>query len=205
MHLRYMRRLERQRELALGGELGRVIRVYSCFRVPRVPMAPGDFRLRAELGGGAGLDIGCYAVSCLRCVAGEEPEVVAVRRRLIAPDVDRWMRADVRFPSGATGRIECGFRGLYVPRMTVTVTCEKGAVTWSPAGLAVRRRGRSVQEAVPPDWTYQRQLEAFARRVRGQATEVVTPEDSVRTAAVLDAMYARAGLGARGGSQVDVP
>ena len=94
MHVRHMRRLARQRELVAAGELGRLVRIDSCFRHPRVPMLPGDFRLSFALGGGAGLDLGCYAAACLRYVAGEGGEVTSVRYRLASPDVDRWMKAD---------------------------------------------------------------------------------------------------------------
>ena len=48
-------------------------------------MAKEDFRLNFELGGGAALDVGCYAVSCLRYIAGEEPEVLSVQYKLQQP------------------------------------------------------------------------------------------------------------------------
>jgi predicted dehydrogenase len=198
LHLRYLRRLERQREIVASGELGALRRVDSCFRLPRVPMAAGDFRLQFEMGGGAGLDLGCYAVSCLRHVSNEEPEVTAVRYRTASPRVDRWMRASMRMPSGAAGVAECGFRGWYLPRMGVTVQCERGSVTWNKAGIEIKLDGRATSEALPPDWTYQRQIHAFARSCRGESSDVVSPEDSLATARVLDAIYERSGLGIRG-------
>ena len=90
-------------------------------------MAKDDFRRRFELGGGAALDVGCYAVSCLRFVAGEEPEVLSVAHKCMSPQIDRWMRATLRFPSGVEGAVEFGFRGLYMPRDDVVATCEKGS------------------------------------------------------------------------------
>jgi predicted dehydrogenase len=198
LHIRYLRRLDRQREIVASGELGALRRIESCFRLPRVPMAPGDFRQQFEMGGGAGLDLGCYAVSCLRHVAGEEPEVTTVRHRTASPRVDRWMQASLRLPSGAAGVAECGFRGWYLPRMGVTVECERGSVTWNKAGIQIKQGGRAISEALPPDWTYQRQIHAFARSCRGEASDAVRPEDSLATAKVLDAMYERSGLGIRG-------
>lgn len=198
LHIRYLRRLERQREIVASGVLGPLRRIESCFRLPRVPMAAGDFRLQFEMGGGAGLDLGCYAVSCLRYVSGEEPVVTNVRHRTASPRVDRWMQASLRLPSGAAGVAECGFRGWYWPRMGVTVACERGSVTWSKDGIHLKQGGRVTAEALPPDWTYQRQIHAFARRCRGEASDAVLPEDSLATATVLDAMYDRSGLGIRG-------
>jgi predicted dehydrogenase len=198
LHIRYLRRLERQREIVAGGELGALRRIESCFRLPRVPMAAGDFRLQFEMGGGAALDLGCYAVSCLRYVAGEELEVTNVRFRTASPRVDRWMQASLRLPSGAAGVAECGFRGWYLPRMGVTVQCERGNVTWSKDGIQVKQGGRVIAEALPPDWTYQRQVQAFARSCRGESSDAMPAEDSLATATVLDAMYEKSGLGIRG-------
>src|ERR1051326_3827892 len=98
MHTRYMARLRRQRELVSGGGFGRLLQVDSCFRAPFTSMAKDDFRLQFELGGGAALDVGCYAVNCLRYVAGEEPEILSVRYKRSKSQIDRWMRAKVRFP-----------------------------------------------------------------------------------------------------------
>jgi predicted dehydrogenase len=197
MHIRFLRKLHRQRALVTGGDLGRPLRIQSCFRVPKIPMAEGDFRLSFELGGGAALDLGCYAVTCLRYVAGGEPEVLSVRRRLAAPQVDRWMRAKCRLPSGVAGVVECGFRGWYSMRLGVEVTCERGSVKWREGGLAVENNGRVVHEAIPDDSTYQLQLQAFVASIRGQAPAVLPPEDAVANARVLDAMYAASGLAAR--------
>lgn len=126
MHVRYFDRLRRQRELVAGGEFGRVLRIESYFRAPFVAMAKDDFRLSFQLGGGSALDMGCYAISCLRYIAGEEPELLSVRHKCSRPQVDRWMRAMFRFPSGIEGVAEFGFRGFYTPRGGISVTFENG-------------------------------------------------------------------------------
>jgi len=199
MHIRYLDRLRRQRELVVGGGLGRLLRVESCFRTPYTAMAKDDFRLSFELGGGAALDVGCYAVSCLRYMAGEEPEILSVCHKCTSPQIDRWMRAMVRFPSGVEGSVEFGFRGFYLPRAGVVVTCENGRIAWDHKGLVVEtKNGNPVQESIPTKSTYQLQLEAFARSVRGERSNALPPDDAVLTARVLDAMYEKAGLALRG-------
>lgn len=198
MHIRYSGQLRRQRELIAAGKFGRLLRVESCFRAAYARMAKADFRLSLELGGGATLDLGCYAVSCLRYVAGEEPEVVAARSKYFSSQVDRWMRADCRFPSGAEGIAECGFRGFYMPRVGVVATCEAGSIKWDGQGLVYNQNGKMVQEPVAPRPTFRLQLEAFANRVRGEESDVHSLEDSIQTARVLDAMSNRAGLALRG-------
>ena len=96
--------------------------------------------------------------------------MTAVRHRTASARVDRWMRSSLQLPSGATGVAECGFSGWYWPRMQVTVSCERGSVTWNKAGIQVKQGRRVTSEEIAPDWTYQRQLEAFARRCRGEAS-----------------------------------
>ncbi len=202
VHIRYHDGLRRQRELVAGGELGRLLRIESCLRTPCMRMAWNDFRLRFELGGGAALDLGCYAVSCLRYVAGEEPEVMSVRHKCSGPQVDRWMRGMLRFPSGAKGVVEFGFRGFYMPRVGLTVTCEKGWIRWDgEEGLVYAKSGNVVRESFPEKSTYQLQLEAFVKRVRAEESNAPPADDAVLTARVLDAMYQKAGLALRGSLQ----
>jgi predicted dehydrogenase len=201
MHLRYLDRLRRQRELIADGEFGRLLRVESCFRAPYIRMAKDDFRLRFELGGGAALDVGCYAVSCLRYVAGEEPEILSVLYKCSSPQIDRWMRAALRFPSGVEGDAEFGFRGLYTPRGGVTVTGEKGWIKWDSKGLVYEKNGNLIRESLPTASTYQLQLEAFAKRLRGEESNILPPDDAVLTARVVDAIYEKAGLALRGTPQ----
>jgi len=198
MHIRYLDRLRRQRELVASGELGRLLRVESCFRTPYVHMAKDNFRLSLELGGGAGLDVGCYAVSCLRYVAGEEPEILSVDYKCMKPQIDCWMRAALRFPSGAEGIAEFGFRGFYMPHAGVAVTCENGAIKWDGKGLVIQKHGNTIRESIPTKSTYQRQLEAFVKKIRGEKSNALPPDDAVSTARVLDAMYEKAGLILRG-------
>jgi len=198
MHVRYLDRLRRQRELLAGGEFGRLLHIESCFRAPYTPMAKDDFRLRFELGGGAALDVGCYAVSCLRYMAGEEPEILSVQYKCSRPQIDRWMRATLRFPSGVEGVVEFGFRGFYMPRGGVVVTCQNGSIKWDGKGLVLEKNGEVSREVLPTKSTHQLQLEAFVKRVDGEESTALPPDDAVLTARVLDAIYEKAGLALRG-------
>jgi predicted dehydrogenase len=199
MHLRYLDLLRRQRELATSGAFGKVLRIESCLRTPFMRMAKDDFRLRFELGGGAALDLGCYAVSCLRYLAGEEPEILSVSHKCIRPQVDRWMRALLRFPSGVEGAVEFGFRGLYSPRVRVVVMCENGWIKWDGKDLEyAKNNGEPSRETSTTKSTYQLQLEAFVQSIKGDRSTVLPPEDSVLTARVLDDMFTKSGLALRG-------
>jgi predicted dehydrogenase len=201
MHIRHLDRLRRQRELVASGEFGRLLRIESCFRAPYTPMAKDDFRLRFELGGGAALDVGCYAVSCLRYMAGEEPEILSVRHKCRSPQIDRWMHALLRFPSGVEGIAEFGFLGFYLPRGGVVLTCENGWIKWDGRGLAHAKNGNVIHEPIPANPTYQLQLDAFVKSIKGEESNSLPPNDAVLTARVLDTMYEKAGLALRGTPQ----
>jgi predicted dehydrogenase len=201
MHIRYLDRLHRHRELVTGGGLGRLLRIESYLRTPFMRVPKDDFRFSFDLGGGAALDIGCYAVSCLRYIAGEEPEVLAVEHKRIGQQIDRWMRGMLRFPSGAEGLVEFGFRGFYTPRSRVVTTCENGWAKWDNHDLVhAKNGGNEVRESFPRQSTFKLQLEEFAKSVRGEESNAPPPEDALLTARVLDAMYEKAGLPLRGAS-----
>ena len=62
----------------------------------------------------------------------------------------------------------------------------------------MQKNGNVIRESFPTKSTYQLQLEAFVKRVRGEESNALPPDDAVLTARVLDAMYEKAGLALRG-------
>src|SRR3984957_896371 len=93
----------RTEQIIASGVIGKLQRVEAalCFPLPKF----GDIRYSYPLAGGAMMDAGCYAVDCLRFLGDGRPEVTAARAKLRGPDIDRAMSADLRFPSGTTGRV----------------------------------------------------------------------------------------------------
>src|SRR5215831_3559862 len=104
-HYRYHPLMARALEVIRDGAIGEVTRVETelAFPLPRF----SDIRYSYELAGGALMDVGCYAVHCLRTLGPGEPTVTSARATLHTSTVDRAMTAEVRFPSGATGRVRC--------------------------------------------------------------------------------------------------
>ena len=135
-------------------------------------------------------------------MVGEEPEILSVRHKCSGPQIDRWMRALLRFPSGVEGAVEFGFRGFFLPRGGVVVTCENGRIKWDHKGLVLQKNGIETHKLLPTKSTYQLQLEAFAKTIRGEKSSAPLPSDAVSTALVLDAMYEKAGLALRGTLQM---
>src|SRR5262245_33649833 len=66
-------RTARLRQVLDARRLGDIRRVTGTFTFPLSPLDPANIRLRADLGGGSLLDVGCYPVSAIRWAFGGEP------------------------------------------------------------------------------------------------------------------------------------
>ncbi|MGW4325141.1 Gfo/Idh/MocA family protein [Nocardia sp. NPDC004573] len=198
-HYRYHPMTRRAEQIIASGELGELVRVEAamCFPLPRF----SDIRYDYALAGGALMDAGCYAVHMARVFGGEEPEVVAATAKLRGPRVDRAMSAELRFPSGHTGRVRCSMWSSDVLRIGARVVGERGELRLLnpvapqlPRRLWVRsERGRRT-EKISRRSTYAYQLDAFAAAVRDGEPVLTSPDDAVATMTVIDAIYAAAGL-----------
>ncbi len=202
-HYRYHPLAARIREILADGTLGRLNYVESIFCVP-LPL-PGDIRYRYELGGGALMDTGCYAISVARMLAGEEPEVLSATPTLTSPDVDRRMEAELRFPSGAGGRILCSLMSRTLLKTQARVRGEDGElVIFNPIAphiahrLTLRTPSGVRRERVHGDATYTHQLRAFAAAVLDGAPFSTGPDDSIANMRVIDDIYTKAGMRLRG-------
>lgn len=202
-HYRYHPLAARMKGLVDSGELGTVrhLEAHLCFVLP----LPGDIRYRYELAGGATMDVGCYAISLVRFLAGAEPEVIRAEARLASPQVDRWMAAEFRFPDGRTGRITCGLLSTTVLRASAWVRGDCGdmrvLVPYAPHiwhRLRVRNDQHTFVERVRGDTTYTHQLRAFVAAVRGGPPMLTGPDEAIANMRVIDAAYEKAGLRRRG-------
>jgi len=199
-HYRYHPFAQRLRDLVASAELGklRFIETWMCIPLP----LPRDIRYRLDLAGGATMDTGCYAIHLARTIAGEEPAVVSARAKLASEGVDRAMQADVRFPSGAKGRINCSLWSWKLVKIAARVQLDGGEIrALNPIvpqlfhSLKWRKAGGSwTTEKFPKKPTYEYQLEAFRDAVvRGKSFPTTTAE-AVKNMQVVDAMYRAAGL-----------
>ncbi len=203
-HWRHHPLAARMRAILRSGELGEIRHVEATTCIPL--WIPGDIRFRFELAGGALMDIGSYAVNMLRWLAEAEPEVVSVQTRLLSPNVDRWLRAELRFPDGRTGRITCALLSSTLLRLENRVEGSRGSLhVFNPLAphfyhrLTVQGQdGARRRERVPGDTTYTLQLRHFVARVRGAAPGPTEARDGVANMRAIDAIYRAAGLPRRG-------
>ncbi|WP_382312458.1 Gfo/Idh/MocA family protein [Leifsonia shinshuensis] len=199
-HYRYHPFFERQRQHLANGELGQVrsIRVSLC-----VPLPPGpDIRWDYELGGGAMMDLGCYAVHMLRSLTGEEPSVQSAAALTVRDHrVDRAMKADLRFPSGIAGRLTVSLRSARILTLSIRVVGDAGTLhILNPLmphlfGRSRLRNGAGVRidhAERRPSYSYQ--LEAFRDAALSGAPVRTGMDDALATMRVIDEVYATAGI-----------
>jgi predicted dehydrogenase len=198
-HYRYHPLAARVREILDAREIGRVRRVetWLCFPLPKF----SDIRYNHALAGGALMDAGCYAVHMARFLGGEEPEVVSATAKLHRPDVDRAMRAELRFPSGHTGTVHCSMWSSTLLRIFARVEGEHGELRISNPvmpqlwhKLVVIAGGEKRVERVTKRPTYEFQLQAFCDAVLRGAPTLTPPSDAVANMRVIDAIYRAAGM-----------
>jgi predicted dehydrogenase len=201
-HYRYHPLAARIKQIVESGELGRLRHLEANFCVPLLRF--GDIRYRYELGGGAMMDLGCYVVHMLRQLAGSEPEVVKAEARTSSPQVDRWMRAELRFPTRVTACLTVSFWSP-IPRVNLAVHGETGELSvLNPVlphlfhRLTVRSAKGKQSERVPGETTYTHQLRAFVDLVRDGQTPPTNAADAIANMRVIDAIYTKAGLQIRG-------
>jgi len=202
-HWRHHPLAARMREILRAGEIGEIRHVEASTCIPM--LLPGNIRFRYELAGGALMDIGAYALNMVRWLAEAEPEVVSAHARLASPKVDRWLRAELRFADGRTGRITCSLASASLLHLNNRVEGSRGRLSvFNPLAphfyhrLTVEAEGERRRERVPGDATYTHQLRHFAARVRGAPPGPCEARDGVANMRAIDAIYRAAGLPRRG-------
>jgi predicted dehydrogenase len=209
MHYRYHPLVRRMVSLLRSGAIGR-LRTVQCWT--NWPVSdPGDIRYDYAAGGGALMDGGCYAVDCLRLIAGEPSVAGALADPLPAPQdaVDRAMAARLTFPAGVTGWFESSFIRAGEFRADVYVTGDEGTlwlqnfVLAHEGRLSIFPNGAAAAEEAPDsdragDTTFAWQLRAFAAAVQDGAPVETTAENATATMRVIDDVYRAASLPVRG-------
>jgi len=201
-HYRYHPVALRMLEIVTSGQLGplRHVEASVCFPLPKF----SDIRYRLDLAGGALMDAGCYAVHMVRLLGGGEPDVVSARAKVHGTDVDRAMRAELRFGDGPTGRLTCSLWSLDILRLSVRAVGERGELrVRNPLApqmghrIAVRTQDGRRTEHLTRRPTYAYQLDAFVGAVRDGEPALTDPADAVRNMTVIDSIYRAAGLPVR--------
>lgn len=189
-----------------GGELGRIEQVNGVFNLPDGHIPRDDIRWDLSLGGGALMDLGCYAAQWVRWVMGSEPDVVSAEAECPVPGIDGAMTAELAFPGGGRGRIECSMIASGPPDIRLEIVGADAALhVTNPLapqhGARIERRAGGAIDEHPVDGagttTYQHQLVAFRDAVTSRVAPITSGADSIATMDLIDACYRAAGLDPR--------
>jgi predicted dehydrogenase len=201
-HYRYHPLADRMLEIVREGEIGSLQRVDAVFA--GALRTSSDIRYDYELGGGALMDAGCYAIHMIRSFGGDEPRVTSAHASLRSEDIDVSMAAELAFPSGVSGAIVCSLRSP-VSASLLRVVGDRGDL-WAvnpvfphfDDRLYVSSDGRDRVERLGRRPTYEYQLDAFCDAVLRAAPALTPPRDSLANARIIDNVYRAAGMRPRG-------
>jgi predicted dehydrogenase len=195
----------RLRELVTSGELGDVQQVDIELSIPGPP--DSDPRWSLELAGGATMDLGCYVLNAARQVGrwlDQAPSVVRAETTLKKPDVDAAMWVELAYPGGIRGRLHWDMNAQ--GRQMVWTVIGTAATAVVPAfavphldnRIVITRDGSTEEQTLGAQTSYTYQLAALADTLQTGAEFLIDVDDSVANAELIDEVYRRAGLSARG-------
>ena len=195
----------RARDLVASGRIGELRAATGFFSYTNVD--PLNIRNRADVGGGAIWDIGCYPVTTARLVFGTEPvRVAAAIVRDPEFGTDRLSSFILEFPQGHA-IFTCSTQLVPYQRMQFMGT--KGRIEMEipfnsppdrPTRLLIDDGGELFGSGISTETfdigdQYTWQADAFARAVLGEGPVPVPLEDSLKQVAVLTAIFKAAESG----------
>ena len=187
----------RLQELVNEGAIGTLQTIRAAFSFSLYD--PENIRLRAELAGGALMDVGCYCVNGTRLLGGE-PDRVYGEQAVGFTGVDVRFYGLLHFPSGVVGQFDCG---LVLPmRDELEAIGDEGSLflddPWhchEPV-IEVRRDGSVERIEIERVNSYRLELDNVSAAIRGEGDLLLGPADAIGQARVLDALYRSADSGA---------
>jgi xylose dehydrogenase (NAD/NADP) len=184
-------------EIAQSGVLGDLRFMHAVSTYYMDPQDPENVRLRADIGGGALYDMGCYAINALRMLSGREPQSVwATMEWSDRFNVDMAGTAMLDFGDGLLGTIQWGFNAPHGGPFSVQGVKGKltGAYGWGPpagAPAMLLTAGRETQEIfVERANNYTGEVQDVSEAVRGLHPPLYAWEPLDATMRVIDACYA---------------
>lgn len=189
-------------KLVHEGAIGepRIVRSTFCFNIGD---KPENIRLSRELHGGAIMDIGCYCINFSRAVIGQEPESVSGAAHIGLYGVDAWTSGTLGFPGGATASFNCavqcgGGASAQIWGSEGTIEIENPWQAGEPeATFRYKPVGAKEAEVITVSSAQDRyfhQTVAFNRAVLEGAPLLLTREDSIGNARVIERLHQAIGL-----------
>jgi len=176
-------------DLVAGGAIGTLQAIRAAFSYSLYDV--DNVRLRADVEGGALMDVGCYCVHSSRLLGGE-PERVYGEQVVGHTGVDVRFHGTMRFASGAVSQWDCGM--VMPERDELEAIGDTGSLFLDDPfhcdvpGIDLRRDGETERIPVEPIDPYRLELENLSDAIRGEGEPLLGREDAVRQARTIAAL-----------------
>lgn len=205
-HHYYHPMYQRILELIRLGTIGTVTRAEGYFNIHINETRNGrrDIRWDYASSGGSLMDLGCYSTIWVRQAVGERPTVVSAAATEGPEKIDGDMVAELEFPSGATGRVECSMISdgrdirLEVIGTEGSITAINPLAPQSGNLLTVRTSTGETSGQIDAGNSYEHMCRAFVDHVRLGTPFPTSGQESIDNMTAIDAIYTGAGLPLRG-------
>jgi len=198
--VRFHPQWHRVRALVRGGRIGSVRTIQAAFVF--TVLDPNNVRNRADIGGGALYDVGCYPIVTARYVYGSEPDrAIALIDRDPQLGVDRVTSGMLGFPGG--GQLVFSSALRLAPYQRVVILGSEGrieiAVPFTPlkehacrlvidSGKGLDGSAAEIEDFAPVD-QFALQCDTAAAVFRNETAQEFPIEDAVANMRVIDALY----------------
>jgi predicted dehydrogenase len=183
-------RTERLKQLVSEGAIGELRLVRSAFSYGLYD--EDNIRLRADVEGGALMDVGCYNVSGSRLLGGE-PER-AYGEAWFGPSGTDWVfTGTLRFPGNVIALFDCGT--AMTNRDELEAIGSEGSLflddPWhcNVPVIELRRDGELERIELEPVDSYRLELENLSDAIRGEGDLLLGRDDALGQARVLEALH----------------
>jgi xylose dehydrogenase (NAD/NADP) len=181
----------RVRALIAEGAIGQPMLMRSSFCV-RMRRPPEDIRFSPDLGGGALLDVGVYAIDAVRWLLGGDPLSVSGQLSLGTGGIDVSAAIALAFPEDVLATVACSFvangGGSYEvlgPEGKITVQ----QAFAQPPGVAPRVSWTNGEELFEPDIDqYELMLAAFSSSLRNNEPLPIPDESGIGNIAIIESL-----------------
>jgi D-xylose 1-dehydrogenase (NADP+, D-xylono-1,5-lactone-forming) len=183
-------------ELVEGGAIGSLQTIRAAFSYSLYDAE--NVRLRADVEGGALMDVGCYCVNSSRLLGGE-PERVYGEQVVGPTGVDVRFHGMMRFPSGGVSQWDCGM--VMPERDELEAIGDEGSLFLDDPfhclvpGIDLRRDGESERIEIELADSYGLELENLSDAIRGEGKPLLGREDAVAQARTIEALHRSAESG----------
>ena len=183
-------------ELVGSGQIGRLRLIRASFSFPLGDRS--DVRLRAELDGGALMDVGCYCVNAARLLAGE-PVAVTGAHVTGGDGIDVAFVGTLQFDDEVLAHFDAGF--VFSERHDLEIVGEQASLfvtdPWHcrRPGIELRRGQSAELIEIPAVDSYRLEAENLSAAIRGWGSPLLGRADAAGQARTIEALYAAAGSG----------